>query len=189
MNIFLRYGSINRKIFVLPKSESNFRYPKPFNSSLVPNPNVFGHEYNILTHHTRFNYTSIKSLMPNNTKFITILRNPVDQFESEFHFFNLNKFFHFTLEQLNDPFFQLPEKLFKQRRSRKFGQNQMMFDLGLEMNQMNDTEIVNNYIKRLDRQFDLVMIKERMSESLILLKHLLCWQTEDVVVFKVSSFS
>ena len=42
-------------------------------------------------------------------------------------------------------------------------------------------------VAELDRQFDLVMIAERMDESLILLRHLLCWPVEYVVTMKLNS--
>lgn len=182
----MRYGLQNKKIFVLPESKNYLGHPQPFQSSMVPDPSVFGHNYNILTHHSRFNHAAMKSLMPNRTLFITILRNPVDLFESAFHYYPLSKFFNFTLEQLDDLRFQFPIKITKERYSGKLGINQMMFDMGLDMKQTNDPFTVTNYIRKLEKQFDLVMIADRMSESLILLKHLLCWQTNDVIVFKVN---
>ncbi|XP_047495403.1 galactosylceramide sulfotransferase-like [Penaeus chinensis] len=41
-----------------------------------------------------------------------------------------------------------------------------------------------NKAKWLNQIFDLVMIAERFDESLVLLKHLMCWDTEDVVYVK-----
>lgn len=42
-------------------------------------------------------------------------------------------------------------------------------------------------VERADRQFGLVMLAERMEESLVLLSHFLCWDLNDVIVLKVNA--
>lgn len=39
-------------------------------------------------------------------------------------------------------------------------------------------------IDMLERNFNLVMISELMDESLILMRHELCWELEDIVAFR-----
>lgn len=63
----------------------------------------------------------------------------------------------------------------------KFGRNQILFDLGADEN-ISMIEL-RGKLEDLDRLFDLVMVSERMEESLILLRHKLCWTLEDVIVF------
>lgn len=57
----------------------------------------------------------------------------------------------------------------------------MLFDLGYP----DDLSVIElrRAIENLDKRFDLVMVSEYMDESLILLRHLLCWSLHDVVVF------
>jgi len=38
-----------------------------------------------------------------------------------------------------------------------------------------------------DKEFDLVLLQERFEESMVLLKHLLCWSYEDVVSMQVNN--
>lgn len=57
----------------------------------------------------------------------------------------------------------------------------MLFDLGYPDN-LSVAEL-RHAIDSLDHHFHLVMISELMDESLILLRHLLCWTLHDVVVF------
>ena len=45
---------------------------------------------------------------------------------------------------------------------------------------MDDCEAVRSQIYSIDSEFDLVMIAEYFDESLILLKNLMCWTTEDI---------
>ncbi|KAK8786732.1 hypothetical protein V5799_023492 [Amblyomma americanum] len=39
----------------------------------------------------------------------------------------------------------------------------------------------------MDALFDLVMVVERLNESLVLLRDLLCWEMDDVVMFKINA--
>lgn len=57
----------------------------------------------------------------------------------------------------------------------------MLFDLGYP----DDLGVMDlrQAIEDLDQRFDLVMVSEYLDESLILLRHLLCWSLHDVVGF------
>jgi galactosylceramide sulfotransferase/galactose-3-O-sulfotransferase 3 len=73
---------------------------------------------------------------------------------------------------------------FNKRFYGRIGRNQMSFDLGLDPYYFENLNIIKSFIKKLDKYFNLVMIAERMDESLILLRHLLCWSIDNVIVFK-----
>ncbi|KAK8772250.1 hypothetical protein V5799_024506 [Amblyomma americanum] len=60
----------------------------------------------------------------------------------------------------------------------------MSFDLGLEPALFGNASAVRRFVRRVDAAFDLVMVADRINESLVLLRHLLCWDVDDVVVFK-----
>lgn len=66
------------------------------------------------------------------------------------------------------------------------GKNQMLYDLGLEEKYLDDEEEVLMKIKQIDKHFDLVMITELFHESMVLLKHILCWTTEDIKSFHLN---
>lgn len=73
------------------------------------------------------------------------------------------------------------------RRLDKFGLNMQMFDLGFDPTRVPSRDVLRAEFDRLNRRFDLVMILERFDESLVLLKHLLCWTTDDVAYLKVNA--
>ena len=66
------------------------------------------------------------------------------------------------------------------------GKNQMLYDLGLEEKYLDNEKEVMMKIKQIDKHFDLVMIAEFFSESMVLLKHKLCWSTADVKSFHLN---
>jgi galactosylceramide sulfotransferase len=70
-------------------------------------------------------------------------------------------------------------------QSASFGKNQMLYNLGMAARDMESQKSVKKMIQKIDLEFDLVMIVEQLDESLILLKKLLCWETDDMVYFKV----
>ena len=57
----------------------------------------------------------------------------------------------------------------------------MLFDLGASPNLSRHE--VEKKIEELDQLFDLVLIVEHLEESLILMRDLLCWTNDDIVVF------
>ena len=62
----------------------------------------------------------------------------------------------------------------------------MLFDLGLETEHMDDETMVKMKIEEIENRFDLVMIAEYFSESLVLMKNELCWDVKDVTNFKLN---
>ena len=57
----------------------------------------------------------------------------------------------------------------------------MLWDLGMRPNKdLEDVHKVQKKIQALQTEFDLVMIAERMDESLVLLADLMCWSLDDV---------
>jgi len=81
-NILLRYGERNNLTFALPKQPAAhvFNYNIKFNPTMVrPSPTD---DYNILCNHLHFAENGVREIMPADTKFVAIVRNPVDLFES-----------------------------------------------------------------------------------------------------------
>lgn len=134
--------------------------------------------------------------MPNDTVYITILRNPIMQFESSFSYMTLDKIL--GMENSTDPidkFFKDPESVLvnyvltqdlRINSDRlKLIRNGMFYDLGLKSKDFDNTTKIRESIEQLDGQFDLVMLMEYFDESVILMKRLLCWEVDDMVYFQL----
>lgn len=193
-NIFLRYGDRHNLTFVLPAQHNYFGHPTRFDRSMLDprdKRTLDSDNNNIFTHHARFNYPEMKAIMPDDTVFVTILRDTVSLTESLFGYYNLKRVFHENSStHFLETFFAItPNRsayhaLSSRRLHGKFGRNQMSFDLGLEVEYFDNLEVLDEYIKYLDNRFHLVMIADRMEESLILLQRLLCWSINDVIAFR-----
>ncbi|KAK3099280.1 hypothetical protein FSP39_001997 [Pinctada imbricata] len=55
------------------------------------------------------------------------------------------------------------------------------FDFGLNKTKFNDLHAVENYVRKLDSEFQFVMLMEYFDESLIMLRRLLCWDVKEVL--------
>ena len=186
-NIFFRYGDARNLSFVLGLG-TLLGWPNKFH--IIFPLRFFAKQPNILCSHARFNKKPMNWLFPKATsKYLTILRNPVDNFESVFNFAHLGK--AFGLGDKQDSLDKFLEKEIPLNHSRPnvmtyLARNPMMFDLGLSLEYFQNLSAVNEYIQFLDKEFDLVMIMDYFDESLVLMKRLLCWKTDDILYVKLN---
>ena len=193
--ILLSYGvSKNHKI-VLDPDLADMDWPAPLKlnqfSSLVKSD-----EAKIFVSHIRFNKGPVNSVFPKpKAKYITIVRHPVSQFKSAWVFYAIPRFAHIPVNTTNtflkssDALQQLQKRLKKTKFPPKFFHfsNSHSYDMGLEQENTQNMKLVESYIDKMEREFDLVMITEYFDESLILLKRLLCWEFQDLVYIKLRS--
>lgn len=184
-NILMRYGDSHQLTFVLPKSGNYMGHPTPFNRTMVAQPRL--PFYNILAHHTRLDYSEIRSFMPSNSIYITIVRDPIEVFESGYSYYGLGNVWSGNLHRYLAKVPRLRKDVLHKRVRGKFGTNQMMFDLGANPAIFANDTLVEEYIDKLESWFHLVLVADRMDESLVLLRHLMCWELDDVVTFKLNA--
>ncbi|XP_066939161.1 galactosylceramide sulfotransferase-like [Macrobrachium rosenbergii] len=183
-NVFLRYGLKNNLTFALPESGNIFGIPELFEAKMIPNHLLPpGGKVDLFVTHSRLNVPEHSKVLHEDSRWVTIIRDPARQYESLFIFFKLGEAYGLNLTQFRD----MPiEKLAAlPRRLGIYGRNQVLFDLGYPDN-MSVTQL-RSAMDRLDKLFDLVMISEFMDESLVLLRHLLCWTLNDVVSFTMNA--
>ena len=63
----------------------------------------------------------------------------------------------------------------------------MLFDMGFDVTNSVKEQFVKDAIAEMDSFFDLVLITEKMDESLILLKESLCWDYSDIIFLNKNS--
>jgi len=192
-NILNRYGESHQLTFVLPKlGENRLGWPWFFQPSSFLDLN--GTEPNILGNHARYHHENMRAVMPNDTIFVTILRDPVMQFESSFSYMTLDKILGMKNstnpieEFFKDPDgvlvnYVLTQDLRINSDRLKLIRNGMFYDLGLESKDFENKTKIEGMVRQLESQFHLVMLTEYFEESMVLLKRLLCWDLDDVVYF------
>ena len=195
VTILYQFGIRRNLNFLLTPYEHQFFNDKP-PQKLAP-----GQDYDILCQHHRgsgawdyYRPWIVHKLLPKEqTFYFTILRNPNQQFLSNYFFYNhqdrLKKKFQIKSDSVDEVLQQSLAQLPNDSLTCNSFINPMSFDLGfthiLQKNKgLNPDVLIVSFIRYLDREFDLVMITNEFDKSLLLLKHYLGWRIDDVVYLK-----
>lgn len=136
--------------------------------------------------------SQVAKVMPAETFYFSILRHPVAMMESIFIYYNSIPAFRKTRSL--DSFLDNSWRSYNASiTNNHFAHNALAFDFGFDNNVDEDNEDFGERarmaIATIQREFHLVLISEYFDESMILLRHALCWSLEDVVSFKLNSRS
>ena len=147
--------------------------------------------YHLFALHTKWNHTEVEKVLGEGAIYITIIRDPVDQFESSYSYFHFGNNNHSNLDEFSS--WIVNEKLRTGNWPDYFERHDIserhiqLGDLGLFKEDLKSTDIIMEKIKQIENQFDLVMIAEQFDESLVLLANLLCWNLTQVTSLKVNA--
>ncbi|KAM8829040.1 galactosylceramide sulfotransferase isoform 2-T2 [Spinachia spinachia] len=188
LNMLFRFGEKHKLKFALPNGRNDFSYPSAFQCSQVKDFRL-GDCFNIVCNHMRFDHQEVAKLLPADAVYITILRNPVDLFESAFHYYHrvIPLTWSIDGEDKLAGFLNNPQSFYRANAFNSFYlKNLLFFDFGLDNNLQGNDRRVARDINILSKRFDLVLFAEYFEESLVLLKDTLCWTTEDILYFKLN---
>ena len=63
----------------------------------------------------------------------------------------------------------------------------MLHDFGFNPNDFGNEDVLQTKINEIEETFDLILFVEKFAESMVLLKHSLCWEYEDLASLKLNS--
>ncbi|XP_073530470.1 galactose-3-O-sulfotransferase 2-like isoform X2 [Phyllobates terribilis] len=188
MNVLFRFGESHNLTFALPANhQTQLFYPYHFTAYFVEGyitktrPN-----YDIMCHHMRFRLTEVEKVMPMDTFYFTLMRNPVSLMESSFSYYKDLDIFvkaNSLEEYLNNPYNYYNQTSINSG----YGKNLMAFDLGLDQHGPETPKHFKLAQTTVEIMFNLVLITDYFDESLILLKDALCWSFDDVLSFPLNS--
>ncbi|XP_033762332.1 galactose-3-O-sulfotransferase 2-like [Pecten maximus] len=192
MNMFYRYAYSKNLNLVVPIDTKDARWNYlGFNTTLhtkniVPLPR--GEEYNILCNHVLYDKVAFSKIMPKDSVYVTILRNPAEQFVSAAMYYNfltsleIKTRKHIGKQPIPEIFHEYFLHNDKYDEVDTFHvRNKMSHDLGLPMHRFDDKVFIHAFIRNLTIDYDLVMLMEYFTESVILMRRHLSWVLEDVV--------
>lgn len=193
---FQKFAYTKKLQMMVPSTNNNmFDWPLEFqpNKDNVENPN--NEKFDMLVNHIVFNKTSISSLMKPDTKYVTILREPLPHLRSSFQYFELNlkKRIADTGPEAIERFLMNPWKFdfipdwleniipYAANRINSVTRNLQSADLGLSYWKFDDQSAVDKFVDKTMSDFDFIMVLERLDESLAVLRRIMCWEMKDVM--------
>jgi len=153
-----------------------FSFKEVFNASVVTSLDWAHLGYNIFTFHSIWDYEEVQKVIPNAVH-LTILRDPVNCFESNFVYMGLEKRYKMKINGFAHK--KIGNEDVPRRPKAIIDKNQQLWDLGLNHTDMEDEKLVDIKIEELKSQLDFVLIAEYFDESLVLLSKLLCWDLSE----------
>ncbi|XP_030072787.1 galactose-3-O-sulfotransferase 2 [Microcaecilia unicolor] len=183
LNIMYRFIENHHLTVALPVKGNIFNYPWPFKAAYVNGFPDIWQKYNMMCNHLMFNLIEVQKVMPNNTFYFSILRNPVSLLESSYTYFKILPFF--VKSETLDQFLASPDSYYKPNEMyHMLAKNTMWYDFGYDNSAEDREDYVHSVLDEIEQRFQLLLIAEYFDESMILLKNALCWDLEDVVYFK-----
>ncbi|XP_058270539.1 galactose-3-O-sulfotransferase 2 isoform X2 [Hemibagrus wyckioides] len=194
LNILYRYGDTHNLTFALPVNmHSQLYYPNFFMSHFVEG--MKSHRvtnFHIMCNHMRFRGPEVRKVMPLDTFYFSILRNPVSMMESLFTYYKSIPAFH-NFKTLQDFLLDNGHSYSNTALSNHYALNILTFDFGFNNSAPQSEEELDKravaIISAVEREFHLILISEYFDESMVLLRHALCWTLEDVMSFRLNSRS
>ena len=201
-NILYRYGLNRNLLFALFACPNGMPFPQVASKEYLVRDSHHS-EFNIMCDHALFDETTHRQYMPDNTVVIGILRHPLEQLRSSIAFHGLTKPMHLTTSDPTTEFLSDPSSYDARIRftgssrhcgpvlTPSFTQNHMAYHFGYRRQQNNSQVYIDRFMADMNRTLDFMLILERLDESLVLLKRLLRWRTEDIIslpLFSTASF-
>ncbi|XP_066292257.1 galactosylceramide sulfotransferase-like isoform X2 [Branchiostoma lanceolatum] len=193
-NVIYRFGYKYKLIVALPptRDRSTIGSLGTIKDSDYKHP-PGGKLWNIFAHHAMYNRTRFHQLMAPDTRYVTILREPLRRLQSAFKYFHLQRRFpglkeqtrhgtspvvtYLTRPQYWDPLYRQPIG----NKEHYCFRNCMARDLGLKEKDYDNHTAVQEFVQGIENDFTTVLILEYLSESLVLLKRRMCWTFHDIL--------
>ncbi|XP_062849253.1 galactose-3-O-sulfotransferase 4 [Trichomycterus rosablanca] len=187
LNMLYRFGEEHGLQFALPVGYQ-FGYPLPFIAQRVKGyKGAHVAEFDIMGNHMRFNKAEVEKVMPADTFYFSILRDPVALTESSYAYYkNVAPAFRHA-KGLGD-FADNPYKYYEPRlRNNHYARNLLWYDFGLDHNANFSLPLAKHGEAVVRRNFKLILLSEYFDQSMVLLRHALCWPLDAVVSFSLNA--
>ena len=196
-SLFQKFAFINNLYMMVSTYYHNNHLGWPYkfeaeNNIVMP---AAGKKFNALVNHVVYNRTALKELMHPDTAYVTVLREATSHLLSAYHYFGVDlrlggggpeSFTEFLthpqrLDSIPDWLIELGARAGK-THIKSLTRNLQSADLGFEYRDHRNETAIKQFIARIvDEEFDFILILEKLSESLVLMKRKFCWTMSDIV--------
>ncbi|KAK3092964.1 hypothetical protein FSP39_009436 [Pinctada imbricata] len=186
-----RFGYLNNLTFVLP-NPNTYYIPLEKENGYLQEPK--GEKYDLLIDHSRYNRGVLQRILPRDTKYIGLIREPLARFISAFIFIRHAQKVDFAVKIPGKDTNAAISWYLKNAANytRKPGvkdsilNNLMISYFGFPIKEKKNANdrIIEEFLERIDAEFDLIIVLEYLDESLLLLKRMMFWSMKDIMYVK-----
>ena len=184
-NLFFRFGYKRKLSLVLPTKGNKLLPEIPLLDPLK------GKSYDILAIHSRFNESVFRSIVPNDSTYIGIVRDPFEVMISSAYYHRYVWHVPYLQKAPVDKFIEslirFPEMYDPQEYSLTKNSMADVFGFPKGLN-LSDKSVIRNYLEYLGTIFRLVLITEHLNESLVLMKRYFNWRLEDILYIPLNEY-
>ena len=184
-NLFFRFGYKRKLSLVLPTKGNKLLPEIPLLDPLK------GKSYDILAIHSRFNESVFRSIVPNDSTYIGIVRDPFEVMISSAYYHRYVWHVPYLQKAPVDKFIEslirFPEMYDPQEYSLTKNSMADVFGFPKGFN-LSDKSVIRNYLEYLGTIFRLVLITEHLNESLVLMKRYFNWRLEDILYIPLNEY-
>ncbi|KAH3715825.1 galactosylceramide sulfotransferase-like [Dreissena polymorpha] len=181
-SIFFRFGTERKLNFLRPTWLNIVSSSETIIDRQLRNP--LDKPYDITTSHVIYNRKAFESYLHNDTVYIGIIREPYLQFKSSMNYMAPNYVYNISSEDPIQLYLKDPMKYEVAPNPRKsWINNRQAAEFGTpdDVIMKRNITAMSDYVKKLNKEFHLVIIAEYFDESIVLMKRLLNWKVSDIL--------
>lgn len=179
-NILFRFGVSRKLTFALPRKGVIISLWRHQPLRLMEPP--AGKSYDILCSHAVYSRQLMDNVMAKDTVYMGIVREPLSLLQSAAYFFFPNII---PGENKLRSFLQNPEIV----KNTRLLINTMSYEFDLPEDDFYNVTKIQHHLEVLDREFSVIIVMEKMEESLLLIRRLMCWRLQDILYIPRNSNS
>ena len=193
-NVFLRFGDSRKLTIILAHTHGESRALNVISrvNSINENnvvPPFPGKTYDILCCHVIYDRESFEKVLPNDTTYVGIVREPYSRFQAAIKFFSPSHIMSIEDDHPVSTYAQDPLKYEPSDPRRSQTNNRMALEFGFPDRLFPGKEAntskaeIDTYLKKIDSEFRFIIISELFEESMVYMRRVLGWTTKDVSIY------
>ncbi|KAI8511708.1 Galactose-3-O-sulfotransferase [Branchiostoma belcheri] len=190
--MLMRYAYNHHLHVILPKTGLDLKWSDKDSARSFEDLPWADDVYNVIAHGMTYKWR-VHDVMPRDTAYFSVLRNPENHFKSMFHYYDVGKVMGISGKNQASKLLKNPAAL----TSKKGGVSETQFVTSVRMSaqardlgfgpgtDFDEGKSLENF-RNITRDFGMLVILEHLSESLVLLRRVMCWKLQDILYLEKS---
>lgn len=191
-NIFLRFADSRNLTLVLANTRGETLQTNVISfRTTITSKNIVappkGKHYEMLCCHVLYNRTAFRKVLPEDTIYIGMVREPVSRFQSHIKFIHPGYIMRIPGDHPISTYAANPLKYEDKSPPKSWTNNRMALEYGFPeelfpgKSRNHSKADIDAYLRKIDKEFSFIIINERYIESIVYVRRLLSWKIKDII--------